>query len=158
MSPASDYKASLIPHVRDRGDAEKALSSMDGEWLGSRAMGRGWVNLADSPRICCHPCKLSESMLGLEEDLYNTLALHATVVVQATWAVNFSMRLSSFKEDCLCYWRIGPHAPGKYQHLSWTVIRVSQHRPNILSHSIQPHNVQAKDIKAHTFQAHLSRS
>ena len=51
-----------------------------------------------SPRICCHPCKLHESMLGLEEDLYNSLALHATVVIHAAWAVNFSMRLSSFKD------------------------------------------------------------
>ena len=51
-----------------------------------------------SPRVRCHPYKLSESMLGLEEDLYNTLALHATVVIHAAWAVNFSMRLSSFKD------------------------------------------------------------
>ena len=50
------------------------------------------------PRIRCHPCKLSESTLGLEDDLYNSLALHATVVIHAAWAVNFSMRLSSFKD------------------------------------------------------------
>ena len=51
-----------------------------------------------SPRICCHPCKLSESTLGLEEDLYSSLAGHATVIIHAAWAVNFSMRLSSFKD------------------------------------------------------------
>ena len=51
-----------------------------------------------SPRICCHPYKLHESMLGLEEVIYNSLALHATVVIHAAWAVNFSMRLSSFKD------------------------------------------------------------
>ena len=50
-----------------------------------------------SPRIACHPYKLSDSILGLEEELYNSLALHATVVIHAAWAVNFSMRLSSFK-------------------------------------------------------------
>ena len=53
----------------------------------------------DSPRICCHPCKLSESTLGLEEDLYSSLAVHATVIIHAAWAVNFSMRLSSFKDQ-----------------------------------------------------------
>ena len=51
-----------------------------------------------SPKLCCHPYKLSESMLGLEEDLYSSLALQATVVIHAAWAVNFSMRLSSFKD------------------------------------------------------------
>ena len=53
----------------------------------------------DSPRICCHPCKLSESKLGLEEELYSSLAVHATVIIHAAWAVNFSMRLSSFKDQ-----------------------------------------------------------
>ena len=51
-----------------------------------------------SPRISCHPFKLSDSLLGLEENLYNSLALHATVVIHAAWAVNFSMRLASFKD------------------------------------------------------------
>ena len=51
-----------------------------------------------SPRITCHPYKLSDSILGMEVDLYNSLALHATVIIHAAWAVNFSMRLSSFKD------------------------------------------------------------
>ena len=51
-----------------------------------------------SPRISCHPYKLSDSMLGMEEDLYNSLALHATMIIHAAWAVNFSMRLPSFKD------------------------------------------------------------
>ena len=51
-----------------------------------------------SPRISCHPYKLSDSILGLEEDLYNSLAIDATVIIHAAWAVNFSMRLSSFKD------------------------------------------------------------
>ena len=51
-----------------------------------------------SPKIYCHPCKLSESTLGLEEDLYSSLATRATVIIHAAWAVNFSMRLSSFKD------------------------------------------------------------
>ena len=62
-----------------------------------RARGKLGLNMG-SPRIACHPYKLSDSILGLEEELYNSLALHATVVIHAAWAVNFSMRLSSFKD------------------------------------------------------------
>lgn len=36
---------------RDRGDAEKALSSMDGEWLGSRAIRCNWANQKGQPSI-----------------------------------------------------------------------------------------------------------
>lgn len=34
---------------RDRGEAEKALSSMDGEWLGSRAIRCNWANQKGQP-------------------------------------------------------------------------------------------------------------
>lgn len=36
---------------RDRSDAEKALSSMDGEWLGSRAIRCNWANQKGQPSI-----------------------------------------------------------------------------------------------------------
>ena len=36
---------------RERGDAEKALSSMDGEWLGSRAIRCNWANQKGQPSI-----------------------------------------------------------------------------------------------------------
>lgn len=36
---------------RDRGDAEKALSSMDGEWLGSRAIRCNWANQKGQPSM-----------------------------------------------------------------------------------------------------------
>ncbi|KAF2740158.1 hypothetical protein EJ04DRAFT_234076 [Polyplosphaeria fusca] len=36
---------------RDRGDAERALSSMDGEWLGSRAIRVNWANQKGQPSI-----------------------------------------------------------------------------------------------------------
>lgn len=36
---------------RDRPDAEKALSSMDGEWLGSRAIRCNWANQKGQPSI-----------------------------------------------------------------------------------------------------------
>lgn len=36
---------------RDRADAEKALSSMDGEWLGSRAIRCNWANQKGQPSI-----------------------------------------------------------------------------------------------------------
>lgn len=36
---------------RERNDAEKALSSMDGEWLGSRAIRCNWANQKGQPSI-----------------------------------------------------------------------------------------------------------
>lgn len=36
---------------RERGDAEKALSSMDGEWLGSRAIRCNWANQKGQPSV-----------------------------------------------------------------------------------------------------------
>jgi nucleolysin TIA-1/TIAR len=36
---------------RERGDAEKALNSMDGEWLGSRAIRCNWANQKGQPSI-----------------------------------------------------------------------------------------------------------
>lgn len=36
---------------RDRADAERALSSMDGEWLGSRAIRCNWANQKGQPSI-----------------------------------------------------------------------------------------------------------
>lgn len=36
---------------RDRGEAEKALSSMDGEWLGSRAIRCNWANQKGQPSM-----------------------------------------------------------------------------------------------------------
>ncbi len=36
---------------RERPDAEKALSSMDGEWLGSRAIRCNWANQKGQPSI-----------------------------------------------------------------------------------------------------------
>ena len=52
-----------------------------------------------SPQIICHPCKLSDSALGLPSSTYKDLATRTTVIVHAAWAVNFSMRLSSFVRD-----------------------------------------------------------
>ncbi|KAI9758723.1 MAG: hypothetical protein M4579_002898 [Chaenotheca gracillima] len=40
---------------RDRGEAEKALSSMDGEWLGSRAIRCNWANQKGQPSISQQP-------------------------------------------------------------------------------------------------------
>jgi thioester reductase-like protein len=55
-------------------------------------------------RITCHPCNLADSRLGLDppnDDVhfYTSLASQATVVIHAAWAVNFTMRLSSFVTD-----------------------------------------------------------
>lgn len=36
---------------RDRGDADKALNAMDGEWLGSRAIRCNWANQKGQPSI-----------------------------------------------------------------------------------------------------------
>ena len=60
-------------------------------------------------KVHCHSCKLSDPFLGLSsssaksneqtEDLYTTLARRTTIIIHAAWAVNFSMRLSSFLKD-----------------------------------------------------------
>lgn len=52
-----------------------------------------------SRKISCHPCKLSEPLLGLPKGLYRSLADRVTIIVHAAWAVNFSMRLPSFIKD-----------------------------------------------------------
>ena len=52
-----------------------------------------------SPQITCHPCKLSDAALGLPSSTYKDLATRTTLFVHAAWAVNFSMRLSSFVKD-----------------------------------------------------------
>ena len=52
-----------------------------------------------SPQITCHPCKLSDSALGLPSSTYKDLATRTTLIIHAAWAVNFSMRLSSFVKD-----------------------------------------------------------
>lgn len=52
-----------------------------------------------SSKITCHSCKLSEPALGLSPSTYKDLATRTTLVVHAAWAVNFSMRLSSFVKD-----------------------------------------------------------
>ena len=52
-----------------------------------------------STKITCHACKLSEPALDLPPSTYKDLATRATLVVHAAWAVNFSMRLSSFVKD-----------------------------------------------------------
>ena len=49
--------------------------------------------------ITCHPCKLSDPALGLPPATYDDLAARTTLVIHAAWAVNFSMRLSSFVKD-----------------------------------------------------------
>lgn len=50
-------------------------------------------------KIRCHPCKLSDPLLGLPKELYQGLADRTTLVIHAAWAVNFSMRLPSFVKD-----------------------------------------------------------
>ena len=52
-----------------------------------------------SSKITCHPCKLSDPTLGLPPSTYTDLAHRTTLIIHAAWAVNFSMRLSSFIND-----------------------------------------------------------
>ncbi len=52
-----------------------------------------------SSKITCHPCKLSDPALGLPPSTYQDLANRTTLIIHAAWAVNFSMRLSSFVKD-----------------------------------------------------------
>lgn len=43
--------------------------------------------------------KLGDSHLGLSEEDYSIVRKHATAIIHAAWAVNFSMRLRSFVKD-----------------------------------------------------------
>ena len=52
-----------------------------------------------SLKITCHACKLSDPALGLSSSTYKDLASRTTLIIHAAWAVNFSMRLSSFVKD-----------------------------------------------------------
>ena len=52
-----------------------------------------------SSKITCHSCKLSDPTLGLPASTYDDLATRTTLIIHAAWAVNFSMRLSSFVKD-----------------------------------------------------------
>ena len=52
-----------------------------------------------SSKITCHACKLSDPALGLSPSTYKDLASRTTTIIHAAWAVNFSMRLSSFVKD-----------------------------------------------------------
>ena len=53
----------------------------------------------DDSQVHLHPCQLSQTSLGLSPELYATLAGKVTVIIHAAWAVNFTMRLSSFAKD-----------------------------------------------------------
>ncbi|MCJ1310083.1 hypothetical protein MMC25_003744 [Agyrium rufum] len=50
---------------RDRGDAEKALSSMDGEWLGSRAIRCNWANQKGQPSLSQQQAMASMGSMGM---------------------------------------------------------------------------------------------
>ena len=52
-----------------------------------------------SSKVTCHACKLSDPTLGLSPSTYKDLASRTTLIIHAAWAVNFSMRLSSFVKD-----------------------------------------------------------
>ena len=52
-----------------------------------------------SSKITCHVCRLSDPALGLSPSTYKDLASRTTLIIHAAWAVNFSMRLSSFVKD-----------------------------------------------------------
>ena len=74
-----------------------------------RSRRKGLLDEDSTSKVYCHPCKLSDPGLGLvpfstdanelSKDLYNDLARRTTVIIHAAWAVNFSMRLSSFVKD-----------------------------------------------------------
>ncbi|KAI9719116.1 MAG: putative secondary metabolism biosynthetic enzyme [Candelaria pacifica] len=50
-------------------------------------------------RISCVIAKLGAYKLGLSDEVYESIARQATLIVHAAWAVNFSMRLRSFVKD-----------------------------------------------------------
>ncbi|KAI0841918.1 acetyl-CoA synthetase-like protein [Hypoxylon sp. FL0890] len=52
-------------------------------------------------KVVCLPCQLSESHLGLSDEEWTRMVTEATVFIHAAWAVNFSLRLSSFENHIL---------------------------------------------------------
>lgn len=50
---------------RDRSDAEKALASMDGEWLGSRAIRCNWANQKGQPSINQQQAMVTMGSMGM---------------------------------------------------------------------------------------------
>lgn len=46
-----------------------------------------------------HPCNLSQTNLGLDEEVYEDLAQRVTLIIHAAWTVNFTTRLPSFVKD-----------------------------------------------------------
>jgi len=59
------------------------------------------LTLSDDARITVLQCSLGAPLLGLEPAIYARLAATATTVMHLAWAVNFRMRLSSFRADHL---------------------------------------------------------
>lgn len=84
-----------------------------------------------SSKIICHPCKLSDAHLGLNDtptdgagcDLYSDLASRTTIIIHAAWAVNFSMRLSSFTKD---------HIAGLHNLINFALASSSPSPPNFI--------------------------
>ena len=50
-------------------------------------------------RVVCLPCKLSSPNLNLSSEDYEGLANKVTLTIHSAWAVNFSLRLTSFVKD-----------------------------------------------------------
>ena len=81
------------------------------ERVSKSLLARNKTPLSDdsTSKVQCHPCRLSDPLLGLlststnpdseNADLYTALARQTTIIIHAAWAVNFSMRLSSFLKD-----------------------------------------------------------
>ncbi|KAF7915729.1 uncharacterized protein EAE97_012187 [Botrytis byssoidea] len=59
------------------------------------------LELTERQKIIALPSKLSESKLGLTEELYSSIADNLTLLIHCAWTVNFNLRLGSFEKDCI---------------------------------------------------------
>ncbi|KAJ1951952.1 E3 ubiquitin-protein ligase pub1, partial [Linderina pennispora] len=66
---------------RDRSDADNAISSMNGEWLGSRAIRVNWANQKAAPKSRAEPMHSAQQPLSYDVVVAQTAQYNSTVYV-----------------------------------------------------------------------------
>ncbi|ORX68420.1 RNA-binding domain-containing protein [Linderina pennispora] len=66
---------------RDRSDADNAISSMNGEWLGSRAIRVNWANQKAAPKSRAEPMHSAQQPLSYDVIVAQTAQYNSTVYV-----------------------------------------------------------------------------
>ena len=77
----------------------------------------------EAGNVYFHTCQLSKNNLGLSENTYQNLSHRTTLVIHAAWAVNFTMRLSSFVKE---------HVAGLYNLINFALSAQKDDPPQFL--------------------------